>query len=556
MAFLPVAVIGSSLISATVGTAVVHWLTSFEDVKRWTWPVWWLGDAMGTLIAAPPVLLWHRLVAARRRRRDIIDAAGFAALGVLLVASQALVPQPIWVLELLKLLMLMLSLAAGARFGLAGPAAITLLIAVGTVLMTAYGTGSFVHGSFYDRLVQAHAFLFATGAGGMLLAAIMADMHRAASRERAAQAALAAASDSRVRMLTMISHDLRTPLGAMTAALEMLRRPAPGDDRGRLIEAGLHAGDTIATLVDDILATASLDRGQITLVAAPFDPRVSIAHVIARHRARADAKGLALTVAIAPAVPELLMGDRVRVEQIVDNLVGNAVAFTASGSVAVECGWADGLELRVTDTGAGIDPALAPFIFDAFVKADPARRGGLGLGLNISRGLAALMGGTITYRPATPRGSDFVVVLPLSAPPADGPEAAIASTADPVDILLIEDDPISREITAAWLKSQGHRVTAVADGAEAITAATRGSFRLVLVDNDLGDGMSGEAVTRTLRALPLPIAGAAIVALTGAADTNAAIGLRASGVDDVLPKPFALTTNVAALVESRSDIRG
>lgn len=212
----------------------------------------------------------------------------------------------------------------------------------------------------------------------------------------------------------------------------------------------------------------------------------------------------------------------------------------------VECRWTAELELSVTDTGRGIEAAIAPTIFDAFVKADPGLRSGLGLGLHISRGLAVLMGGSVAYRPASPRGSCFLVTLPLPAtqPRATGPEVP----ADPLAILLVEDDPISREITAAWLTSQGHRVATVSDGNEAIALAQRQGFDLVLVDNDLGDSMSGEAVTLALRALPPPAANVSIIALTGAADDQAVIALRRAGVDDVILKPIPLTIDIADLV--------
>lgn len=548
--FVLLAVLGATLISATLGTLAVRWFTDLDAQRRWTWPVWWLGDAMGTLIAAPPILLWHRLAAAQRRPRDLLHAAAFAIVGFALVIGQLVSPQPIWALELLKLLMLMLSLGAGVRFGLAGPAMITIMVAIGAVFITAAGAGPFTQGDFYDRLAEAHAFLFATAVAGMLLAAITADLHRAVHRERDAQAALAAASASRIRMLTLISHDLRTPLGAMTTALGTLRGPATAEDRESLIEAGLLAGDTMVTLVNDILATASLDQGQVTLSPASFDLRQSLEHITARHRPRADAKAVALTLQIEPTVPAALFGDRVRVEQIVDNLVGNAVAFTQAGGVTVRCRWTPTLEIEISDTGDGIDPTLVPFIFDAFVKADPGLKSGLGLGLHICSGLARLMGGSIEYRPAVPHGSSFTVALPLPAATATVPDRAGPSAAEPVDILLIEDDPISREITAAWLSSQGHRVTAAATGEDAIAIARQRAFQLVLVDQDLGDGMSGETATAALRALSLPVARVPIVALTGAAD--AGVALRNSGADVVLSKPIPLTTTVADLLECRT----
>lgn len=548
--FILLAVLGATMLSASLGTIAVQMLPLQEGTPVATWFVWWLGDAMGMLIVAPPVLLWRRTLAAPHRWRDLIDAVGFAAVGAGIIAGLALIHQPLWAVELCKLFTLLLSLWAGARFGLNGPAAITLLMAVAAVAVTTMGVGPFARGDFYDSFALVHSYLFAEAVAGMLLAAAIADLRRAIRRERRALELAEAASDARIRLLTMIGHDVRQPLNGVVGAFQLLNRAPLADGERHWVELGLRAGATIGALVTDILSIARLEIGAIALHPAPFDPRRSLRDVVDLHQHEATMKGLALELALDDALPPAVLGDRVRFEQLVGNLIDNAVGYTPSGRVAVSAHWGDVLRVNVADTGPGIAADVAPYIFDAFTRVDRGRATGLGLGLHICRQLATLMEGRIGYTPGRGGGSCFHLELPLPAATVPSAVPAPAALADPPRrVLLVEDDPIAREIAEALLASYGHHVTVLTHAEEAAARVAAGGIDLVLMDIETGlDSMDGVAATRAIRALHSSARDVTVLALTGDAVGLRHRGFADAGMDGVLVKPLTLEGGLAAAI--------
>lgn len=550
--FILVAALLSTMASATIGTLVVAASGQAGSALQSTWLVWWMGDAMGVVIVAPPILLWRRLAATRLRWRGVIDAFAFAMAGFGIIAGLLLIRNPIWAVELCKLFTLLLSLWAGTRFGLTGPAAMTLLMAIGAVGVTVLGVGPFVRANFYDSFALVHSYLFAEAVAGMLLAAALADLRRTVRAERIARAAAETASAERIRLLTMISHDVRTPLGGMMGVLQTLERLPLGPEPGRLVGLGLRAGNSLTTLVTDILDVARAEAGRITLEPAPFSPAHSLADVVAIHHDRAAAKGLRLALVGTEALPPWLHGDKARFEQLFGNLVGNAVAYTATGSVTVAAAWdaTAGLPLtvEVADTGPGIDPARVPQMFDAFVLAPrPGNRSaGLGLGLHICRRLVDLMGGNIDYRPVPGGGSCFRVGLPLGPvmAAADGPPAVDP----PQRVLLVEDDSIAAEVTRSLLVTLGHHVT-VANDVDMAVALVTSETDLVLMDVQLGEVTgSGLDAARRIRGLPGPVAGVTILALTADATAERRRACLDAGMDGVMVKPVDVSAGLAAAV--------
>lgn len=554
--FILVAVLGATMLSASLGTLAVRSLPVSEGTPVATWFVWWLGDAMGMLIVAPPLLLWRRSLMAARRWRDIVDAVAFVLAGAGIIAGLALIDQPLWAVELCKLFTLLLSLWAGARFGLNGPSAMTLLMAAGAVAVTTMGVGPFARGDFYDSFALVHSYLFAEAVAGMLLAAAIADLRRAVVRERRALELAEAASDARIRLLTMIGHDVRQPLNGVTGALQLLDRAPLADAERHWVRLGLRAGATIGALVTDILSIARLEVGEIALHPAAFDPRQSLRDVVDLHQHEAAIKHLGLELTLDEGLPAALLGDRLRFEQLVGNLVDNAVGYTLTGRVAVAAHWGDGLSVTVADTGPGITPGAVPYIFDAFTRADRGRATGLGLGLHICRQLATLMGGSIGYAPGRGGGSCFHLELPLpiTAPPAPAPARA-AAVDPPARVLLVEDDPIAREIAAALLRSYGHAVTSLASADDAPARVALGDLDLVLMDIETGGaGMDGVAATRAIRALPGAARGVTIVALTGDTVALRHRGFVDAGMDGVLVKPLTLADGLAAAVHRAREV--
>jgi signal transduction histidine kinase len=548
--FIAVAVLGATMASATVGTLAVYTIGHLATSLTTTWLVWWMGDAMGVMIVAPPILLWRRVRDCALHWRDAVAIAGLGLAGLAVIAALLLIERPIWAVELCKLFTLLLSLLAGARFGLNGPAWMTLLMAAGTVGITVLGAGPFLRGNFYDSFAFVHSYLFAEAVTGMLLAAALADLRSTVQREKRARAAAEAASAERIRLLAMISHEVRTPLAGILGALQTLGNTEPSAEQDRLIGLGLRAGVTLTTLVADLLDVARADAGRIRLEIAPFSPAQSLADVVEMHRATADARALSLTLYGDAGMPELLLGDRIRFEQIVGNLVSNAVLYTEAGGVTVSAAWEGGLVVTVTDTGPGIDPSSVWGAFDGgtVVPGSGNRSAGLGLGLHICRRLVDLMGGTLACEAVPGGGTRFSVALPLAVgEPAGGRAPAVRADEPALRILLVEDDEIAGETTRALLQSHGHSVTLAADAPTAIGCAEAGAFEVILLDIQLGAaGSSGLDVVRHVRALPG--ARTPVFALTGDGLDDHHACYRDAGIDGILLKPLVLDGGLDAVL--------
>lgn len=554
--FIMLAALGSTTLSATVGTLAVAAAEPGTGPVSSAWLVWWMGDAMGVLIVAPPILLWDRYLTKRPRLQDVADAAAFGLAGIGIIAGLLLIRNPVWAVELCKLFTLLLSLWAGARFGLTGPAAITLLMAAGGVGVTLLGVGPFKRDSFYDSFALLHSYLFAEAIAGMLLAAALADLRRTVRAEKVARDAAERAASDRVRLLTMISHDVRTPLAGMMGVLQQFERAPLDAEQQRLSALGLRAGRVLTTLVTDILDVARADAGRIVLNPAPFSPAQSIADVIEIVTETATNKGIALSVSGLHRLPDRIIGDRARFEQLLGNLVTNGINYTPAGSVRIAAGWHQGaampLVVEISDTGPGIPPEMVGSLFDAFVLAPKPgnRSAGLGLGLHICRKLVELMGGIITYRAPPGGGSLFRIELPLTPAPGSG-SITSAMPDPPRRILLVEDDPIAAAVTQSLLKSHGHEVSCATNVDGTIDALAEANHDLVLIDISIdGDREGGLVAVRRIRALDGPASLTRLVALTAHAAADDHARYLAAGLDAVLVKPLVLEGGLAATLAS------
>lgn len=537
LAFVGVAVFAAPVLSAAVGAAVIAWLAAGGPAypSASTFAAWWLADATGVLLMAPAILLSERWLAHRWTWRFAAVVAAFVIACVAMVLALAWLPGRPWVADFYKLSALMLSMAAVGRFGLHGGAAVNLLMALGACAVTVLGLGPFAGANPSQTLALLHAAIFAQTLTAQVSAAVIADLRRALSLERSARALAEAIAASRFRLMTMISHDVRTPLSGLVGVMQVLARSPHGPEQQRLIDLGLRAGRNLADLVTDILESARTDASAPVIRLTPFDPDSSLDELVRLQAPTALAKGLSLSYRRSDELPAWVAGDRLRFEQVVGNLVSNAVTHTPSGGIWIAAGWRSGarlpLQIDVRDTGPGLDPLTAPRMFEAFVQGPTAAAlTGFGLGLDICRRLTEAMGGEMTY--ARSNGESlFRVALPFPAsePP---PLAMLAAPSRTLSILLVEDDPISREVTAALLRTVGHQVEAAADEDEAIACAASQVFDLILLDIDLGRGGSGLALARRLRA-ELSVS-SAIVALTGS-DVPASA---APDLDGVIVKPL------------------
>ena len=247
----------------------------------------------------------------------------------------------------------------------------------------------------------------------------VSDHVRALKALELAQAEARQAAEVRDRFFANISHEVRTPLNAVLGLASALAHTALTPRQTEMLKLITGAGDALRRVLDDMLDLSKMQAGQFSLSLTPFDLRTDIEAVVEMRRAVAEDKGLTLDVAFAPSAQGQVIGDGVRITQIVSNLVSNAVKFTAEGrvSVRVDVRAEDNREhliIEVEDTGMGFDAEAARRLFDPFVQADDAisrQFGGTGLGLSICKSLAELMGGEIAAESALGKGSLFLSLI-------------------------------------------------------------------------------------------------------------------------------------------------
>lgn len=532
---------------------------------------YFLCQMLGLLLVVPTLLMLaraHRFQGGTRASR--IEASGLIALmAAVTVATFWWTGAPITFLPFLPMMLIAVRLQPNWT----AAALILLAIISGAATLTGHGpvylTRLIPDPALADvapmlrRMGVYNLFVLALVATALPISTVMTERRRLEARLRArtlaAQEARRRAEDAaaaRSRFLAMMSHEMRTPLNGVAGFADLLAGRAGLDAEAvRQARQIRESSDGLLMLVEDILDFA---RGDDSVSPEPLDLGGIAGEAGTPSRATAVDKGLKLAVDDRLPAGARFMADRRALRQALHPLIANAVKFTDAGEVIVRLDRsADGVVIRVIDTGCGIDPASRSELFEAFAQGDASigrNHAGAGLGLALVARHVRRLGGRIEVASRPGEGATFTLHLPLARAPDAAPvELAPASDVDgdqepaaPPRVLVVDDHPVNREVARIMLEAFGCIVVEVGDGQEALDAVPAQVFDLVLMDVRM-PRMDGLEATRRIRALPGPEARLPIVAMTADAMPEDVARCLGSGMNAHLAKPISQATLFAAV---------
>ena len=369
------------------------------------------------------------------------------------------------------------------------------------------------------------------------------------------------ANRAKSEFLAAMSHEIRTPMSGILGMTRILAGTRLSPEQRTQLEIINSSGTTLLAILNNILDYSKIESGHLEIESTEFDLRAIVDGIVSLMQPRAQEKGLRLAVTFDDDVPAVLKGDPGKLQQILFNLVGNGVKFTEAGEVMVDVrsviaeGSTVTLEFQVRDTGIGVPEEGRERIFDSFSQLDASisrRFGGTGLGLAISKRLACAMGGHLTLDSTPGVGSLFSLTLAFEpggpkAPATAAPAHAGGRPIPPKAMLLVEDNEINQLVTRTFLERDGHTVTIVTDGRQAVEAVAAGRYDLVLMDVSL-PGMDGLEATRRIRALGDPQRARIPIIATSAHVFHSEIAQHLdAGMDAFVAKPLSPESLFAAI---------
>jgi signal transduction histidine kinase/CheY-like chemotaxis protein/HPt (histidine-containing phosphotransfer) domain-containing protein len=389
--------------------------------------------------------------------------------------------------------------------------------------------------------------------------------------ERAMHGALNA-SQAKSEFLANMSHELRTPMNGLLGMLDLALDGGVSGEQKDQLETAQRCAYSLLALLNDILDLSKIEAGKMLLEKIPFVARSVVEDCVKSQSAKASQKKIDLRFEVAPSHPITLLGDPLRLRQIVANLLSNAIKFTDQGSVRVKLDFSPpvgervNVVIQVTDTGLGIAPEKLASIFEKFTQADGSitrKYGGTGLGLAITRRLVEMHGGDVRVESELGKGSTFRVTLPceLAAAPEAGPapvegepRAGVEAPLVPAArLLLVEDNLVNQKVVLAILRKKGYHIDVANDGREALTKLNAAHYDLVLMDVQMPilDGLEAtRLIRREARWDNLPV-----IAMTAHAMNGDRERCLQSGMNAYISKPVQ-PAHLVATIERHLEAEG